>query len=294
MRDVITGDAVVVDLPVARLPSRGLAFAIDLTVLIVAFVLLLLGFAATGLFNSDDALVATVSLVLFLGIFVGVPVTVETLSRGRSLGKMALGLRVVRDDGGPIRFRHALVRGLTGLIADFGALSGFTGMIALISSLVSIRGQRLGDRLAGTVVVRERVPAAPQAAIRMPPPLAGWATTLTLSQLPDGLALAARQFLGRAPRLDPHARDAMGRSLASEVATVVGPPPPPGTPPEPFLAAVLAERSRRETQRLETERLAVERRQASTAAPLPAAWSTPSAPPESQPEPPSDGFAAPR
>lgn len=291
---MITGDAVVVDLPAAGLATRCLAFTIDVALLALGFGLILLGCAAAGLFSRDDALAGAVALVLILGLFVGVPVTVETLSRGRSLGKLALGLRVVRDDGGPIRFRHAFVRGLTGLIADFGALSGFTGAIALISSLVSVRGQRLGDRLAGTVVVRERAPSRPQAVILMPPPLAGWATSVTLSQLPDGLALAARQFLVRAPGLDPRARMSMASSLASEVGSVVGPPPPPGTPAEAFLAAVLAERSRREAQRLATEQrhLALTPRPPTPAPPVPEPRAT--APEPAPVMPPDGGFAPPR
>ena len=51
-------------------------------------------------------------------VFLGYPVAMETLTRGRTLGKMALGLRVVRDDGGPITFRQALVRGLVGLALE--------------------------------------------------------------------------------------------------------------------------------------------------------------------------------
>ncbi len=81
----------------------------------------------------------------------GGPIAVETLSHGRSLGKLAFGLRVVRDDGGPIRFRHALVRGAIGVVE---ILMTF-GIIACIASLVSARGRRLGDvfaelRRAGT------------------------------------------------------------------------------------------------------------------------------------------------
>ncbi len=95
----------------------------------------------------------------------GGPIAVETLSHGRSLGKMACGLRVVRDDGGPIRFRHSLVRGLIGVIE---ILMTF-GVVACIASLVSARGRRLGDVFAGTLVVRERVPA-PAAGFLPPPP----------------------------------------------------------------------------------------------------------------------------
>jgi uncharacterized RDD family membrane protein YckC len=251
---MITGDAVVLELRLARLASRAVALAIDLAVMIAAF-LLVLGIAAlTGALSTvDTALTATVALVLTITAFVVYPVTLETLTRGRSLGKMALGLRVVRDDGGPIRFRHALSRGLAGFIVDFGGFSGFTGAVGLIASLLSERGQRVGDRLAGTVVVRERVPAVRTTEIPVPPPLVAWATSLSLSQLPDPLALSARQFLQRARDLDQQARSRLGTRLAGEVVACVSPPPPPGTPAEQFLAAVLAERTRREGERLSVQ-----------------------------------------
>lgn len=283
MRDVITGEAVVVELPLAQLATRSLAFAVDVTLLIGLNVLILILYAFTGVYDSDPAFAAAMSIGTAVLTLVGIPVTVETLTRGRSLGKLIFGLRVVRDDGGPIRFRHALARGLAGLIVDFGVFSGFTGAIALFSSLISTRGKRVGDMLAGTVVVRDRVRTAHQAAIGMPPQLAGWAATLTLSALPDALALSVRQFLLRAPEMDPDARHSMAWSFASEVAALVSPAAPAGVPPEVVLAAVLAERSRRESARLGS---VAPHDAAPTAAP--AAQRPPTAPPVA-----GDGFTLP-
>jgi hypothetical protein len=235
-------------------------------------------------------LAAAVGLVLTIIVFVVYPVTLETLTRGRSLGKMALGLRVVRDDGGPIRFRHALSRGLAGFVVDFGLLSGFSGAVGLIASLLSEKGQRIGDRLAGTVVVRERVPEIRRAELVMPPPLAAWAASLSLSQLPDPLALSARQFLQRAADLDPRVRDSLGTRLAEEVVARVSPPPPPGTPAEPFLTAVLAERTRREGERLGAPRDAAK---TGWESPTPEAAEPPANPPPPA-DPPQGGFVLPR
>jgi uncharacterized RDD family membrane protein YckC len=152
--EVVTGDAVVLDLRLARLPSRAIAIAIDLllTALVAVGVGLLVNLALPA---TDDALAAALDVLAVVVVLVAVPVTVETLTRGRSLGKVALGLRVVRDDGGPVRFRHSLVRGLAGVFVDFWTTAG-SG--ALICSLINSRGKRVGDLLAGTVVVRERVP----------------------------------------------------------------------------------------------------------------------------------------
>ena len=158
--------------------------------------------------------------MFFVAVIVGYPVSFETLTRGRSLGKMALGLRVVREDGGPIRFRHALVRGLVGVVEFW--MTG--GSVALITSLASSKGKRVGDFLAGTVVVRERMPTQAAPIAMMPPQLAGWASTLDLARVPDDLALAARQFLGRFQDLAPEVRESMGSRLAAAMAGVTSSP----------------------------------------------------------------------
>lgn len=275
--DLVTGEAVVLEVRLAKLPSRSLAILIDLSVQValIAGGLLLLSAAATGL---DSAAVAALSLAVVVGVVVGYPVLLESLTRGRSLGKLALGLRVVRDDGGPVRFRHALVRALLGIVEIWLT----TGTVAILVSLASAQGKRLGDYLAGTVVVRERMPVRGAPMSAMPPGLAPWAASLDLSRLPDDLALAARQFLARAHDLSPQVRASMGTRIADDVAARTTPPPPLGTHPEAFLAAVLAERRRRE-----------ELRYAGPAAvpPTPAAPAAPA--PSAAAPPPPPGFAPP-
>jgi uncharacterized RDD family membrane protein YckC len=278
--DLVTGDAVLLDLRLAKLPSRALAFGIDLFVMLTVLTIMI-GIVFAGLPSYDRTLVAAAGLAIVIIVFVAYPVTVETLTRGRSLGKLALGLRVVRDDGGPIRFRHALTRGLAGLIVDFGVLSGFTGAVAVITSLASARGRRIGDILAGTVVVRDRLPAPEALDLQMPAPLAGWAQSLELSRLPDPLALRVRQFLSRLDELDPAHRAALGASLANEVSVHASPPAPVGTPAEAYLAAVLVTRRHRE--------------QAIWATRPPTDPTTrPSNPPGEPPPPGTDGFVLPR
>lgn len=288
MSDLVTGDAVALDLRLAKLPSRALAFGIDLVVMLTA-VTILVGIVFAALPSFDRTLVAAAGLVMVVIVFVAYPVTVETLTRGRSLGKLALGLRVVRDDGGPIRFRHALTRGLAGLIVDFGVFSGFTGAVAVIASLASARGRRVGDILAGTVVVRDRLPPPEVLNLQMPTPLAGWASSLELSRLPDPLALRVRQFLSRVHELDPAYRVTLGASLANEVSAHVSPPAPAGTPAEPYLAAVLVTRRHREQAMWAT-------RPPTDAPPRPPYPPPPypPSPPEEPPPPGPGGFVLPR
>ncbi|KUH37433.1 MULTISPECIES: RDD family protein [Streptomyces] len=246
MSEVVTGDAVVLGLRPARLPSRALALFIDLVVVWAAFLVVSIGlaFATAAL---DEAAAMAVSIASFLLVLVGGPIAVETLSHGRSLGKLACGLRVVRDDGGPIRFRHALVRGLIGMVE---ILMSF-GVIACVASLVSARGRRVGDVFAGTLVVRERVPVGRTAPVPPPPPwLVGRFTQLDLSAVPDALWLGIRQYLTRMGQLDPAAGRVLAERLADELVARTGTPPPPGVPAAAFLAAVVHERQTRDARRV--------------------------------------------
>ncbi|MCU1640959.1 MAG: hypothetical protein JWN03_1234 [Nocardia sp.] len=238
-----TGEAVAVELPIARIPTRAAAFLLDLSVQLLCGLVLVPGSQVLlGWWGADSAWRATAVIVSVVTVLIGYPVLSETLTRGRSLGKMALGLRVVRGDGGPIDFRHAVTRGLAGIV-DFWALG--TGLIAVVVSLCSPNARRVGDALAGTVVVHDRS-RLPFAALAVPPPwLQGWARQLELSGLSDELALAVRRYLIRFRTLTPIVQDQLGRTLVLTVCARLQTPPPNGYPPLMILGAVLAERQRR-------------------------------------------------
>jgi hypothetical protein len=112
------------------------------------------------------------------------------------------------------------------------------------------QSKRLGDHVAGTIVIHERTPAAWGWVPTMPPELAAWAATLDLTGLDDDLALGTRNFLARNRSIREPARSSLGQRLVREVAAVTNPPPPPGTPAWKYLAAVHAERHRRATRQL--------------------------------------------
>jgi hypothetical protein len=127
------------------------------------------------------------------------------------------------------------------------------GVPALVSGLVSGKCKRLGDYAAGTYVVRERVHIALPPPPMMPPHLAQWAQGADIARLPDGLAMSVRQFLMRAPLLSPQSRVALGVQLHQEVVSYLAPQPPAGTHPELVLAAVIADRRRRDSIRLQRD-----------------------------------------
>src|SRR3954447_6710905 len=222
---VVTGDAVVLDVQIAQLPVRALSAMIDVTVVFIAYIIGLLLWAST-VTQFDTALSAAVLIIFTVLSLVGYPIAFETATRGRSLGKMAVGLRVVSDDGGPERFRQALFRALAGFIEIWM----FAGGPAVLCSMVSAKGKRIGDVFAGTMVISERAPKMP-APPPMPPALAWWASSLQLSGLRTEQAELARQFLSRANQLEPALRDQMAHRIYTDVVSRISPPPPAAAPP---------------------------------------------------------------
>ncbi len=243
--DVVTGEGVAVELPVATTLVRAVGLLIDL---LLAAALLVLDGVVVGFLTAQtsDAVAQAVGLVGLVLVVVGVPATLETLTRGRTLGKLALGLRVVRDDGGPITSRHAITRALLGVVEIWMLL----GVPALIASVLNTRAKRLGDMAAGTYVVTQRSRMRLLPPPQMPPPLAAWAAGADVAALPPGLTVAVRQFLARAATLTPASRASLGRQLVTEVLRYVAPAPPAGIHGEYVLAAVVAERRRRDLERL--------------------------------------------
>jgi len=246
---MVTGEAVAVEIIPATVVNRIASGLIDYTVYslggalstLVALVLLVGGDLEAAL-AENAAFISAVLALVALAWGIVIPLLIELLSGGRSLGRMVTGTRVVRDDGGTIRLRHCLVRTLLAVVEIWSTWA----VPAVCTSIVSKRGKRLGDMLAGTYVVRDRHRSSAAPPLLMPPELTKWAAGADLHALPGGLSLTARTFLQRASVLTPASRHRLGMELASQVQGYVSPPPPAGTHPERFLAAVLTERRNRE------------------------------------------------
>jgi uncharacterized RDD family membrane protein YckC len=246
---LVTGEAVALDIRPASALIRAGGAAIDVlqTVVIVIAVLL----ALAGLSVDEAAFRAIVVATLVFTIVV-LPTTVETASHGRSLGKLVMGLRVVRDDGGAIGFRHAFIRALVGVVEIYLTFGG----LAVLVGFLNPSSKRIGDLLAGTHAQVERVPKVPSTAFGVPPELVGWASTADVARLPDPLARRVASFFSNVHHLVPESRARLAGALAAEVAPFVS--PLPDAPPERFLAAVAALRRERDLTalRLEDARLA--------------------------------------
>ncbi len=239
---IITPEAVVLEFDTGGAGSRVLAELIDLTLQVTA---LLVVVAASSVFftsvggGGGVGWIGVVVLVLtvFL-ILIGYPIALETLWNGRTLGKAALGLRVVTVEGAPIRFRHAAIRGMVGL----GELWVFSGVPALVAIILSKRNQRLGDMVAGTLVLRERLGTKRPAAVHFPPPLGleAYVASLDVGALTTAQYGAVRSFLVRVGDLDTASRAALAVRLANPVAHRLHHTPPPWVGPELFLVCVAA------------------------------------------------------
>lgn len=207
--DIATPERVALDLPIAGLGYRSLAYLVDVGLLFgtwaaIFFAITLLQSDLAGRFQALSGLAQTLVVVGFFATQWVFWTCFEGLGGGRTLGKRVLRIRVVRDDGSPIGLFEAAVRNLLRLI-DF--LPSFYGL-GVLAMLFSREHRRLGDWIAGTVVIRDqsadldryRVPASAEAS-PSPLPLATAELELLLG------------FLERAPALDPARRQLLAERM---------------------------------------------------------------------------------
>lgn len=146
----------------ANVGNRFLAAAIDHLIQAVALALVVL-FAGIltdwNLFDSMGAWTLALLVLAVFAIYYGYFVVFETIWSGQTPGKRIMRLRVVREDGRPVRFFEVFVRNLLRLVIDL--LPPFSYAVGVVSIIFSPRSKRVGDFVAGTVVVKERATEAP-------------------------------------------------------------------------------------------------------------------------------------
>jgi uncharacterized RDD family membrane protein YckC len=237
---LVTPDAVPLELETATVGSRAVAYLLDLLLLGTGYLLLGLATAALGGggFVPGWAGIA-ILLVLVFALQFGYPIGFETLWRGRTPGKAAMGLRVVTLEGAPVGVRHAAVRATVGLFE----LLMLLGVPAIVTSLASARGQRLGDLAAGTLVLRERRATGALEVVTYPAPagLEAYTAQLDVSGLGPPELATVRDTLRRLPSLpEDGTRSRIAEQVAGALAHRVTPPPPDGTDAEAWLRCVAA------------------------------------------------------
>ena len=235
---IATPEGVSLDLLLAGLGSRFIATIVDVVIQLVLLIALYLVFTAT---TTNGFVVAVFSIAAFLVLF-AYDVLFEVANAGRTPGKLAVGLRVVRRDGRPVDFVTSAVRNLLRIV-DFLPSFYVIGSVMIVATRDH---QRLGDVAAGTVVVRERraatkvVPLPPSA----PAPDASYLSWDVSSVTPDEVA-TVRSFLERRTTITPAARAQLAWELSARLRAKVG-GPHEQWPPEPFLEALVAAKRARE------------------------------------------------
>jgi uncharacterized RDD family membrane protein YckC len=224
-----TPESVELEFTLAGIGNRALAFSIDyiLLLLVLSAFLLLWRLFTEQLFTYFDGLgvnysglanwFLAIALLVTFFIWVGYFVFFETLWRGQTPGKRIAKIRVIRDDGRPVRLPQALLRALVRPVDD--ALSIGVWLIMLTQ-----REKRLGDWIAGTLVVQDERFAAPanfalsQQAQAVADHLLQHARLEKL--LPDDFAVI-REYLQRRSLMNNRARSALSLKLAQQSKALI-------------------------------------------------------------------------
>jgi uncharacterized RDD family membrane protein YckC len=228
----------------SRYIARGIDFALELTLIAILLILaLVIGGGTGGLAGGWATAGFIVSIFAVLYFY---NVLFEVLAQGRTPGKRATHLRVVREQGTPVDLPASLVRNLLRLIDE-----QLFGLPALLAILLTKHNQRLGDLAAGTLVIREApTPGAhpdslPRATGRTAAgqvriETSGW----DLSAVSAEELVAIRRFLERRATLERHARQELARRLEQGLRGKVAGAPPTHDP-ERFLEALAQAKSSR-------------------------------------------------
>lgn len=232
----VTPEAVRIDLQHAGVGSRLVAQLVDGVIVAVLTVLAVLAPQPFG--DGTVALMVGVSLVFF--VHIGYFALWEGLWDGRTPGKRALRLRVLRQDGSPITGTEALIRNVLRIVD----LLPVAGMIGIVSMLVTRRDQRIGDLAAGTVVIHEAGGREPRtlAVAALDPP--AWAAHLDTSSIGERDYAVARSYLQRRDELERGPRTELAARIARPLRAAVPGVPDDAADEDVIVAVVSAVRSR--------------------------------------------------
>jgi uncharacterized RDD family membrane protein YckC len=233
---IATPEGVTIDLVLAGLGSRFVARLLDTVIQLTVIFALAVGMAIT----SAPGVVRAIGIVALFLVLFAYDVPFELLNGGRTIGKMAAGIRVVAGGGEPIAFLASAIRNILRLV-DFLPAMYAAGAVTMV---VTQKDQRLGDLAAGTLVVRDKFPGVASLAAAPLSVPADAVMTWDVSAL-DGDDLATiRQFLDRRLTLPWPVRTHFGTALAARVAPMVA-GVPYGAHPEYVLEGIVVAKQRR-------------------------------------------------
>jgi len=233
---IATPEGVSLELVLAGVGSRFIARLLDTVIQLAIIIALALGIYFT---SAPGIVRAVVRVLLFLVVF-GYDVPFEVLNGGRTIGKLAAGIRVVGGLGEPVGFLASAIRNILRIV-DFLPALYIGGVIAIVATR---RDQRLGDLAAGTIVVRDRFPGV----------AAGWhapatvpvdaVATWDVSALDQDDLTTIHQFLDRRLSMPIPIRAYFAGELASRVAPKVA-GAPYQTHPEYLLEGIVVAKQAR-------------------------------------------------
>ena len=233
---IATPEGVSLELVLAGVGSRFIARLLDTVIQFAIIFALALGVYLT---SAPGIVRAVVRVLLFLVVF-GYDVPFEVLNGGRTIGKLAAGIRVVGNLGEPIGFLASAIRTILRIV-DFLPVFYVGGVIAIVATK---RDQRLGDLAAGTIVVRDRFPGVGRE-LRAPATVPVDAVaTWDVSALDHDDVAAIHQFLDRRLAMTTPVRAYFATELAARVAPRVA-GAPWGTHPEYLLEGIVVAKQAR-------------------------------------------------
>jgi uncharacterized RDD family membrane protein YckC len=235
-----TPEGVSLDVALAGFGSRFGAYVLDIIILIIPYLVIVIVMGSTLTSSSETSSLVAIGLTSLLTIlfFFGYFIICEMLWSGHTVGKRALGIRVVSRAGLPLTFSASLLRNIARLV-DMLPVIPCPYLVGAIAIFASSKNQRLGDMMAGTLVIRERHATdrlyattgsnataywsqqihagagLPHA--ELPAALAAW----DVSAVSDEEIALVRQFLARRWEYAPAARERLAASLADRLRPLV-------------------------------------------------------------------------
>jgi uncharacterized RDD family membrane protein YckC len=218
---IATPEGVDLELTLAGVGSRVGAGFIDALIQLAGLIVLLIGMlllsSAQGSSDAFAAVMGAGSLLLMVVLF-GYPLLFDTLNNGRTLGKLAFGLRVVMADGGPVTFTAAAIRNVLRVV---DLLPMFYG-VGLVTVIATRLHQRLGDMAARTIVVREPSKRGSTAPISLPAPSLPDGPQWDVSAVTAAELALIRRLLERRSMLFPHRKEELFGRIAARLRPRVG------------------------------------------------------------------------
>ncbi|MGD0221838.1 MAG: RDD family protein [Terriglobia bacterium] len=212
-----TPEQIPLEFPLAGIGSRFLALALDTLLQAAAGVILAVIAIAMGMrvhkMPSRGAWTFAVLVILWFLVQFGYFMLFEAIWNGQTPGKRLTHLRVIQDSGRPITVYEAAARNLLRIVDSIPGLYG----VAIISALFSAKSKRLGDYVAGTVVVHER-PAVLETGVQWDAAASAGGSRYDVSKITPEEFQLIEAFLFRRNQLAAEVRTETGRMIMTRLS----------------------------------------------------------------------------